>query len=341
MNRKLILFTAAACLLAGACAKNQASTTGQDAQEYIKLWMEKYHPGIDPTKDGLYLLSETPGNGLEWTGEAPYVYVKSTIRTLSGAVSSTTDETLSKQLGTYVKGNYYGPKYQLLGENYSYAGLDALVDGMRIGGTRKAVIPAWMLTTSRYATQKEYLDACTSSTHLIYEITLESFTPDPEVTAKTQLSTFVHNNFSDAADASYIEGEEPDGSFWFSSDVSSFKEEDMLAPGTQIKINYTGRLLDGTVFDTSIAKVAKDAGIYSNDRTYEPQSVTLAESYADITMGGSNSLINGFKGALFLMHWKGQKANVLFTSTHGYGISGSGNAIPSYASLWFELEIVE
>ena len=341
MNRKLILMMAAACLLAGACAKKQASTTGQDAQEYIQLWMEKYHPGITPNKDGLYILSETPGNGLEWTVEAPYVFVRSTIRTLDGTISSTTDEALSKQLGIYVKGNYYGPKYQLTGENYSYAGLDALLEGMRIGGTRKAVIPAWMLTTSRYSTQKEYVNACTSSTHLIYEVTLDSFTPDPEQTAKTQLSTYVHNNFSDAANASYIKDQDPDGSFWFSSDISSFKEEDMLAPGAQIKINYTGRLLDGTVFDTSIAKVAKDAGIYSKDRTYEPQSVTLAESYADITMGGSNSLINGFKGALFLMHWKGQKANVLFTSTHGYGISGSGNAIPSYASLWFELEIVE
>ena len=64
MNRKLILMMAAACLLAGACAKKQASTTGQDAQEYIQLWMEKYHPGITPNKDGLYILSETPGNGL-------------------------------------------------------------------------------------------------------------------------------------------------------------------------------------------------------------------------------------------------------------------------------------
>jgi FKBP-type peptidyl-prolyl cis-trans isomerase len=198
-----------------------------------------------------------------------------------------------------------------------------------------------MLTSSRYNTQKEYLDACTSSTHLIYEITLESFTPDPEQTAKTQLSTFVHNNFSDADNVSYVQDQEPDGTFWFSSDVSSFKEEDALETGATIKINYTGRLLDGTVFDTTLEKVAKDAGIYNASRTYEPQSVSLASTYSDITMGGSSSLINGFKGALYLMHWKGQKANALFTSSHGYSSSGSGSSIPGYASLWFELEIVE
>lgn len=334
---------AAVCLLAGACAKTQTSTTGQDAQKYLSLWMDKYHPGVTPNEDGLYILEDTPGSGQEWTGDAMYIRVHSTIRTLSGTISTTTDEALSKQLGTYVKGNYYGPRYQAMGEGYSYAGLDAMIKGMRQGGTRKAVIPAWMLTTSRYPTQKEYLDACTGSTHLIYEVTLDSFTQDPLQTEKIELIQYVHTTYGNVSSVSYVKNdeEEPDDTFWFISDVSGFQEQDALAPGAQIKINYTGRLLDGTVFDTTIENVAKDAGIYSPDRTYEPQSVTLAESYSDITMGGSSSLINGFKGGLFLMHWKGQKANVLFTSSHGYGTSGSGNAIPSFAPLWFELEILE
>ena len=36
----------------------------------------------------------------------------------------------------------------------------------------------------------------------------------------------------------------------------------------------------------------------------------------------------------------GQKAVAIFTSKHGYSYSGSGNAIPGYATLIFELEIV-
>lgn len=341
MNKKLILMMAAACLFAGSCAKNQTSTTGQDAKEYITLWMDKYHPGIGADKNGLYILEETPGTGLEWNSDYPYILAHSTIRTLSGTVSSTTDETLSKQLGTYVKGNYYGPKYQILAENYSYAGLDALVEGMRIGGTRKAVVPAWMLTTSRYSTQEEYIKACSNSTHLIYEVTLVSFTGDLEQTEKTTLETFVHNRFDGASSVSYITDQDPDGTFWFISNASSLKEEDKLEQGASIKINYTGRLLDGTVFDTTIEKVAKDAGIYNASRTYEPQSVSLASTYSDITLGGSSSLIDGFKGALFLMHYKGEKAHAMFTSSHGYSSSGSGSTIPGYAPLWFELEIVE
>lgn len=343
MNKKVLLILPVICLLAGACAKKQVSNTGLYAQEYIQKWMEKYHPGISANADGLYILEDTPGNGLEWTGDKDYILARSTIYTLGGSISSTTDEELSKQLGTYVQGNYYGPKYQIIGEDYSYAGVDALLSGMRIGGTRKAVIPAWMLTSSRYKTQKEYLDACTNSTHLIYEITLEGQTDNPEQDAVTFLTNYVHNHYgSDIESVSYITDEEADGTFWFISDVSGFKEEDALSENATVNINYTGKLArTGTVFDTTLEKVAKDAYIFSESKTYEPQSVTLSTTYSDITMGDSSSLISGFKGGLSKMHFKGQKATVLFTSQHGYASSGSGNTIPAFAPLIFELEIVK
>ena len=57
-------------------------------------------------------------------------------------------------------------------------------------------------------------------------------------------------------------------------------------------------------------------------------------------MGNSSSLINGFKGALFLMKYQGQKAVAIFDSTHGYGESGSGAKIPGYSPLVFEFELV-
>ena len=341
MNKKLLLPLAAVCLLAGACAKNEVSTTGQNAKKYIQLWMDKYHPGISANENGLYILEDTPGTGFEWTGASQYIYARSTITTLSGTISSTTEEKLAQQLGTYVKGNYYGPRYQIVGEGYSYAGMDAMLEGMRLGGTRKAVIPAWMLTTSRYLTQEEYIKNCSTSTHLIYEITLVSMTDDPEETQTSLLANYVTEHYGNVASVSYITDTDPDGTFWFISDVSGFKEEDALSTNANVNVNYTGKLLDGTVFDTTLEKVAKDAGIYSADREYAPQSVTLSETYSDITMGSSSSLISGFQGGLSLMHWKGQKAVVLFASKHGYSSSGSGNTIPAYAPLIFELEILE
>lgn len=344
MNKKVLIFLCGVSLLAGACAKNQVSTTGQDAQEYIQLWMNKFHPGINADGNGLYILSDTPGTGEAWSTDTEYgysfAYADVTIRTLSGTISSTTSEELARQLGTYVQGNYYGPKYQVIGNGYSYAGVDALLEGMRIGGTRKAVIPAWMLTTSRYNTQKEYIDACSNSTHLIYEVTLKGQTEDPAQDEIVNLGTYVATKYGNVNSVSYDSEVEADGSFFFISDVSSFKPEDAIATDATVKINYTGRLLNGTVFDTSIEKVAKDAGIYSSSRTYSSQSVTMNTDYSSITMGDSSSLISGFKGGLSLMKWKGQKATVLFTSKHGYDSSGSGSTIPGYATLIFELEIL-
>ncbi len=340
MNKKLLIPLAAVCLLmAGACAKKEVSTTGQSAQEYIQMWMDKYHPGISANEDGLYILSETQGNGGGWDSEKPYSYVTCTIRSLDGTISSTTSEELSKQLGTYSKGVYYGPKYQITGAGYSYAGVDAMLKGMRIGGTRKVVIPAWMLTTSRYNTQKEYLDACTGSTHLIYEVGLEGQSEDPAADEIISLRNYVHAHYGNVQSVSYDKDTDADDSFWFISDVSAFKPEDAITSTASVEINYTGRLLNGMVFDTSLEKVAKDAGIYSSSKTYSTQTVQMDETYSNITMEGS-TLRNGFSGALSLMKWKGQKATVLFTSKHGYGTSGSGSAIPGYATLIFEIEIV-
>lgn len=340
MNKTILIPLAAACLLAGSCAKQTVSTTGQHAKEYIQLWMEKNHPGVAADANGLYVISDKAGSGEQWDDANPYVLVSSTIRTLDGTISSTTSEELARQLGTYSKSAYYGPKYQYVGSGYSYAGVDAMLQGMRIGGTRTAVIPAWMLTSSRYKTQQEYIDNCSGSTHFIYEITLEGQTQDPNADEIVRLRNYVLKQYGVIESTSYDEEAEPDNSFFFVSDVSGFNEEDALSTTATVKINYTGKRLDGTIFDTTLEKVAKDAGIYSSQRTYEPQSVTFSEKYSDISMGGSSSLVAGFKGGLSLMKWKGQKATVLFTSKHGYAASGSGSAIPGYAPLIFELEIL-
>ena len=341
MNKSILLPFAVLALLAAGCAKNGGDKTGLEAREHISKWMEKYHPGIQPNADGLYILEDEPGTGELRDGEKyHFVKVTGTIRTLEGTVSSTTDEEMARQLGTYQYGNYYGPTYQYLAEGYSYAGMDALLSDMRLGGRRKAVIPAWMLTTSRYSSQEGYLSACTGSTHLIYDLTLVSQSEDAEADGIARVKAYIDANYPGTESVSYVEDGEADGSFYFISDISAFSEDDKLSNESSVKINYTGRLLDGTVFDTTIRKVAVDARIDSDSKTYEPQSATITSTYSDVTMGDSSSLINGFKGALSLMHWKGQKAVAVFSSAHGYSSSGSGNVIPSYEPLIFEIEIL-
>lgn len=342
MKTRYILFAAFCSVLAG-CAKVNTPTAGETAREYLSMWMEKYHPGIDPNADGLYILQDQPGQGDLWDETVGYSYVEMTVRGLNGVISSTSDSTLSRQLGSYVRGNYYGPRFQATGEGNSYAGLDALLKGMRVGGSRQAVIPAWMLTTSRYKTQKEYLDAAASSASLIYDVTLRGQSEDLAATEKDSLARYISRKYGSIAPTTYKSDEEADGTFYFITDTSEFVKEGVkpriLGGGTGT-IHYTGRLLNGQVFDTTLERVAKDAGIYKSDGTYVPATINFDSSWKSITMGQSTSLIDGFRGGLYLMRYQGQKAIIVFTSDQGYSTSGSGNAIPSWSPLEFEIELV-
>lgn len=335
-------FLAALSFVALGCAKENLPSTGETARQYLQLWMEEYHPGINPNDDGLYILSDEPGTGDLWDETKGYSYVEVTVKSLNGVISSTSSEKLSQQLGTYAKGNYYGPRFVATGEGSSYAGFDALMKGMRIGGSRTGVVPSWMLTTSRYSTQKEYLDAASSTASLIYSVALKGQTEDVSSIEKDSLSRYVLKNFGPVAPVSYISGEEADGTFFFVSDTTQFVNSGATPRGVndEATLNYTGKLLNGQVFDTNIERVAKDAGIYSASKSYAPVSITFASEWKSVAMGSSTSLIDGFKGGIYLLRYEGQKAVVLFTSTHGYTSSGSGSTIPAWSPLIFELELV-
>ena len=345
---KKLLIPLIGILVAGCVTSNTAST-GEQAKEYLEIWMQKWNKDngkdIKPTELGMYILDDVPGPATAdlWSADNSYCYAEVTIRTLTGTISSTDSEALAKQLGTYAEVNYYGPKVFMVGEGISYAGVDEALKGMRIGGERTVVIPAWMLTTSRYSTMDKYLDACTVSSSLIYTIALKGQFTDVTEWEKSQIQAYVNANFPGAT-ATVMPGSEEgstaDGSFWFISDVSGFEEEDKRSETEMdLSLNYTGMRLDGTVFDTSVQKTAVDNDIYDSSRTYAPMSLAFSSTWSDIKIDNSTTFIDGFKAGISLMWWKGQKATVIFTSGHGYGTS-SKDAIPAYCPLLFQLELV-
>lgn len=99
--------------------------------------------------------------------------------------------------------------------------------------------------------------------------------------------------------------------------------------GDTVSVNYTGKLLDKTVFDTSIEQVAKDNGIFSSGRNYEPLRFRP----------GFNFAIVGFEFAISLMK-EGEKATVIFPSRLGYGTQPSG-PVPANAPLIFEIDLIK
>ena len=101
--------------------------------------------------------------------------------------------------------------------------------------------------------------------------------------------------------------------------------------GDKVKVNYTGWLLDGKVFDTSLVAVAQQHGIHNPQRTYEPMEFQL----------GAGQIIQGWDEGIRLLH-QGGKARLFIPSTLAYGNQRvGGGLIPPNAVLVFEVELVD
>lgn len=333
IKRNLTIATAA--LIALSCAKSEKSEPYADEQLYFEAWVAVHQPDAVPTSLGAYILEETAGDGEAYDlEEQPYVYVKYTVSDLDGNISSTNIEKVAQQIGSYDKANYYGPEVWIVSEGFLPAGVEDMLKGMNIGGKRKAAIPAWLMTTDRYKKASEYLKQKGDNTSSIYDVEIVASTEDILKSEVDSLEKFTHT---------YLDGVDSLSYGFYYKQLKEPTDTNAFPSDTTIYINYTGRLLNGQVFDTTIQDTAKFYNVYSTSRTYEPVQVNWGENYYDITMGDSSSstsIITGFQLTLWQMrHY--EKGVGLFYSPYGYTYSGSGKKIPSFAPLMFEIEIVD
>ena len=129
--------------------------------------------------------------------------------------------------------------------------------------------------------------------------------------------------------ASVKEYSEPIEGFYMFWQVSTKPERNNLLRGDTVSVNYIGKTLDKKIFDTSIEQVARDNGVFSAGRKYQPLRYAVGYGFT----------ITGFEFAISMMH-AGEKATVIFPSRLGYGTQASGG-IPSNSPLIFELELVQ
>ena len=83
----------------------------------------------------------------------------------------------------------------------------------------------------------------------------------------------------------------------------------------QVRCHYEGRLVDGTLFDSSIQR-------------------------GEPAVFGVNQVIQGWVEALQLMR-EGDKWKLFIPYQLGYGEQGAGNVIPPYSTLVFEVELLK
>ncbi|MBM3177266.1 MAG: FKBP-type peptidyl-prolyl cis-trans isomerase [Bacteroidetes bacterium] len=89
----------------------------------------------------------------------------------------------------------------------------------------------------------------------------------------------------------------------------------MPSASSQVTVHYTGKLIDGTVFDSSVER-------------NEPATFPV------------NGVIQGWVEALQLMK-EGDKWELYIPSQLGYGERGAGQQIPPFSTLIFEVELIK
>jgi len=328
---RIALLGAFAALLAASCTKNAGEGSNVAIKRQFDAWRTIHYPDA-VEKDGIYIVEDTPGTGLEWRETLPVTFMTYTLRSLDGTVSSNADEQWAKQLGVWDQTYYYGPQVVLTGEGASYAGMDAMLEGMRRGGTRTAIIPSWMMTKDRHDSVEKYLETETEIPSMIYTITFMDQTENLVEYELRQMRDY-SSRYLGVADTLST------SAVFFKCFTEHQTEPLEMPTDTTVYINYIGRRIsDNQVFDTTIADTAKFYHIYDASKSYSPVPVTWAENATEITMSES-SVINGFAYGLKAMH-ADEKASFVFGYNLGYGSSGSGNLIPAYAALRFDVEMV-
>jgi FKBP-type peptidyl-prolyl cis-trans isomerase FkpA len=102
------------------------------------------------------------------------------------------------------------------------------------------------------------------------------------------------------------------------------------SPGDSVFVNYAGHLLDGAYFDTSIESVAREQGIYNEQREYEPLAFPI----------GQNWVIQGWDEGISLLK-EGGKATLYIPSPLAYGPQARGDVIKENSILVFDVELVD
>lgn len=322
-------------LMAGACAKEESASQNAGNKRYFDAWIAVNHPGAKVTPLGACIISEEAGTGESVGKEDSFLFARYTTTDLEGNVQSTTEKKLAQQVGTFAQGNYYGEQVLINNVNYTEAGVLDMLMGMKIGGTRTAAIPGWLNVTKDYGSAEEYLDNCTGE-DVIYKVTLVG-----KCNNIYEWETSLLEDYS----AKHLNGTDSTKYGYYYMQTKAPASTSAMPDDTTFYINYTGRLLNGQVFDTTIEDTAKVHGIYSSSKKYVPVDIKKAKNHKDITMGsasgGSGStLVEGFSFCLSNLknHEKGICA---FYSSLGYGYKGSGSKIPKFAPVVFEIEVVD
>ncbi|MEX0982339.1 MAG: FKBP-type peptidyl-prolyl cis-trans isomerase [Bacteroidales bacterium] len=278
-----------------------------EEDRYFHLYMDANYPELAPTESGLYFIEFEEGEGLS-PDSGDYLLINFLAYTVPDEKEvDTYTEEWARRYNLYNDKVLYGPY------KYEYGtGITGLYEGlsmMKEGGIARLIFKsdlgygsAGMGNIGRFES-------------LMYDIELVEVIADPVQNEQEQIDAFLSENPT----AYPVKDKETGVTMYYIPGVAG--DSAQIAEGNSVEVFYTGRLLDGRVFD-------------SNEGSSKGMSVKV----------GEGEVIAGWDIGLKWFRYGG-KGQLLIPHQLAYGAEGSkvqnSNkiSIPPYEALLFDIRI--
>ena len=275
----------------------------------LQAYVTKNSITVQPTTTGIYYLETKKGNGKSPFKDG-YVTANYTVYLLGG----------EKLFSTLERGEPVDFKF---GSQFENKGFQEVVSMMKEGGKANAIVPSAMAFGAQGAGS-----VVPPFSTLYYEIELVKIMSNDEFeakqadkNAKKQAESAQKEKGEGASIQKYLKDNNLTPTTTLPSGLIYIEKQAGKGPkaisGKKVKVQYTGKLLNGTVFDSSV-----DKG--------QPYEFTL----------GQHAVIEGWDLGIALMN-QGGKAILIIPSKLAYKDKGAGDVIPPFSPLVFDVELVE
>jgi len=275
-------------------------------QEELAKYVKEKNITVQPTSSGLYFIESVAGKGIK-IDSTTWVTVHFKVFLIDG-----------KQLfSSYDRGDPITFEY---GKRFDTPGVEEAIGMMKKGGKATVIVPSKLAfgETGRGGIVPPFASMIYEVEILNVQTKAEHDKTVAEEKKKADEKLAKSKNEETASRNKYLKEKgitvkpSPTGIYY----VEKTKGTGAKAmAGKVVKVNYTGTLLNGTVFDSSKDK--------------KPYEFTL----------GQGQVIKGWDEAIQLMN-VGGKATVVIPSSMAYGDRDYG-PIPAYSTLVFDLELMD
>lgn len=268
-----------------------------------------------PTSSGVYVIEQKPGSG-RLIQKGDMVKVDFTVLTIDEQkVFSTLDR---QQPITFEYGQPFDTK-----------GFDEAIGMMKKGSSARVIVPSAMAFGEKGRRDMGGNDIIPPYTTVIYDIEvldIKTKAQHEKEQAEKEAKSKAEAKAAEAKESGLIQKYLKDNNISVKPTASGLYYVEKVRgkgskamPGKKVSVHYTGRLVDGTVFDSSLER-----------KPAQPFEFTL----------GAGQVIPGWDEGIALMN-EGGKAILVIPSKLGYGSGGSGATIKPFSPLVFDVELVK